>query len=87
MNLILFAHTSEWNVLFLWVNKSIVSPQTLSLKVKFDPLEKGLIILSPNPVGALILTQRHNRGHASMDSVCWKCKQASICQPAMKSDT
>ena len=40
----------------------------------------------PNPVGALILTQRHNKGHASIDSVCQKCKQAWIYYSATDSD-
>ena len=33
-----------------------------------------------------ILTQRHSRVHASMNSDCWKCKQACICLPAKDSD-
>ena len=76
MNWIQFAHPSEWNLLFLWVNKSLALPQTSSLKVEF----------SPNTVGALMMTKRHDWGHASMDSVCWKCKQACICEPAMVSN-
>ena len=34
----------------------------------------------------MILTQRHDGGLASTDSVCWKCKKAYICLPAKDSD-
>ena len=43
--------------------------QTWSLKVEFDPLDIELVTVQPNPVRVLILTQRYDRGHASMDRV------------------
>ena len=68
------------------VDESLVLLWTSSLKVEVDPLEIEPVMVLPNPVGALILTQRHDGGHASMDSVCWKCKQAWICFSATDSD-
>ena len=70
----------------MWKNKSLVLPWTLLLKVEFDPLEMELVMVQPSPVGALILTQRHNGGHASMGSFFLMCKQACICLCAMDSD-
>ena len=66
---------AEWKLLSLWVNKSLVLLQTSSLKVEVDPLEIEPVMVQPNTFGALIPTQRHDRGHASTDIVCWKCKQ------------
>ena len=38
-----------------------------------------------NPVGAWFLAWQHDWGHVSIDSVCWKCKQARICFSATDS--
>ena len=71
MNLIQFALLSEWKLRSWWINKSVVLPQTSSLKVEFDPLEIAVVMVKPNSVGALILTQRHG-GQASMNIVLLK---------------
>ena len=66
-------------------NHLIVLPLTSSLKIELDPLEIELVAVEPNPVGAWFLTWRHDRGHSSIDSVCWKCKWARICFSATDS--
>ena len=53
-------------------------PPTSSLKIEFDPIEIDPVMVEPNAVEAWFLTQRHDGGHASIDSVCWKCKQVIV---------
>jgi len=77
-NKIRFAHPSQWKLLFLWVNESLFCHWHHAWKT-FDSLE---IMGKPNHVRVLFLAQRHHRGHSSVHSVCWKCKQGCICLPA-----
>ena len=57
-------------IAFFVINKSLVLPWTSLFKFEFDLLEIELVTVYSNPVGALVLTQRHNGGQASMDNVC-----------------
>ena len=54
-----FPHQSEWTLLFLWLNESLVSSLTSSLKGEFDHLDIELIMIWPNPAQCFILTSWH----------------------------
>ena len=56
-------------MIWLLVNESLVLSLTSSLKVKFDSLEIEPIMGLSNNVRDSTLTQGHDDGHASMDSV------------------
>ena len=72
----LFPYNSQWNQVFLGVIESLDLSLILSLKVELYPLDIKPLMVKPNPVSALVLTRRHNLGHAFIDSNWWKCKQA-----------
>ena len=80
-------HTSLTAIIAFLVDKWITCFVTdIYIESWVWPQEKDSVMVEPNPVGALIHTWRHDGGHSSMDSVCWKCKQACICFSAYESD-
>ena len=55
---------SSHQLLSLLITEPLVLPSTSLFKIEFDPSEIEPVMVHPNLVGALILTGRHDGGHA-----------------------
>ena len=73
MNLIWFIFLIEWKLFSLWVNKSLALSCTLSLNAEFYGIAYPYWRFDP--------VSNTSQYQASIDSVCWKCTQACICEP------
>ena len=67
------------NFFSCWETNHLILLQTISsFKIVLDSLQIEPIMVKPNPVGAWFLTWWHDGDHAWIDSVCWKCKKATV---------